>query len=426
MTIDWILAAGVGLSEATQLRLHGLPIGPGGSLIALWIFLSFLRLTAGGGTLRTKVSLRFLAFWTVFALALSVGACQSVLTQYRLTSVSGMVHDSFAYLLSAAITCLATATEGALGRLKRIAWIMMAVWSAGLLVQIGVGFGVFRIPHVSPWFWDRLRGWSENPNQLAICSGVAVLIGVDLVATAERPAAKTAALAMTALSVTAGRLTKSDTFLLAMVVAVATLLVLRLRAWLTVPAHMVGLRYPAAVLVVVGVTAAAALTVPHLSRAKVEHFVFSMDKEKNKTKTEATADLRLFLWHEAIERGLRAWSLGLGPGPHLPRPNTLAYQFLPKPFEAHNSYLDVYLQGGLVADVALIALLANAGASAWRSRRDGLLGAGVVVLIFTIPHFILRLPMVWFALMLCMAAEQEERVGTAKKLAAKEAVKWTR
>jgi O-Antigen ligase len=421
MNIDWILGVGVGLSEATQLRLPGLPIGPGGALIALWIFLSFLRLTASGGIPLTTVSLRFLTFWAAFALALSVGACQAVLTQDRLTDAAEMAHDGFAYLLAAAMVFLATATEDAVGRLGRIAWVMMAVWSVGLLVQLGVGFGMFRLPPVSPWFWDRLRGWSENPNQLAIYSGIAVPIGIDLVATTEWPAAKAAALAMTALSVTAGRLTKSDTFMLVMVVAGVALVVLRLRAWLVVPAHMAGLRYPAAVLAIVGAVAAAVLAVPHVQATKVEHFVFSMDKEQNKTKTEETVDLRLHLWHEALDRGLRAWSLGLGPGPHLPRPNTLAYQFLPKPFEAHDTYLDVYLQGGMIAVAALLALFACAGASAWRSRRDGLVVVAVVVAVFGVPHFILRLPMVWFALMLCMAAEAQQRTGAAKQPTRQEA-----
>lgn len=426
MNIDWILAAGVGLSEASQLRLPGLPIGPGGSLIALWVVLAFLRLMVSGQTLPTKVSLRFMAFWTVFALALSVGACQSVLTQDRLTNVSDMLHDSFAYLLVAAMTVLATATDDAIVRLRRISWVMMAVWSAAVAVQIALGFGVLRLSLVSPWFWDRLRGWSENPNQLAICSGMAVLIGVDLAATAERPWAKAVAIAMTALSATAGILTKSDTFLLSMAVAAAALVVLRLRAWLTVPAYRAGLRYPAAVLTAIGIAATVALTVPHLSRAKIEHTVFSMDKEKNKAKTKAVADLRLFLWNEAIERGLRAWSLGLGPGPHLPRPNTLPSQFLPKPFEAHDSYLDVYVQGGLLADAALVALLLGAGISVWRARRDGLVGAGIVVLVFVIPHFILRLPMVWFVLILCMTAEAQERIARSKHTVLRGGLTWTR
>ncbi|MGA7596628.1 MAG: hypothetical protein WCB23_02125, partial [Pseudolabrys sp.] len=47
-----------------------------------------------------------------------------------------------------------------------------------------------------------------------------------------------------------------------------------------------------------------------------------------------------FLSERRFRSGLESGSLGLGPGPHLERPNVVHRNTLPQPFEAHSTLLD--------------------------------------------------------------------------------------
>lgn len=105
-----------------------------------------------------------------------------------------------------------------------------------------------------------------------------------------------------------------------------------------------------------------------------------------------------------MEKGLKSGSLGLGPGPHLERPPVADRQFLQRPFEAHNTVLDLYLQGGLLAVMALVWIVGAAMSFAWRAGFDALLVLGVSTIIFSMPHLIIRHPIVWFSLAFCLVA----------------------
>jgi O-antigen ligase len=97
-------------------------------------------------------------------------------------------------------------------------------------------------------------------------------------------------------------------------------------------------------------------------------------------------------------------SLGLGPGAHQEiRPlNEPLYE--DNPFEAHNTFLDVYTQGGLLAVCLLIWLGVAAARSVLRAELDALFGLTITLAFFAIPHLIIRHPIVWFAITLCLVA----------------------
>ncbi len=79
--------------------------------------------------------------------------------------------------------------------------------------------GILSIPTVEPWFWERFRGWSDNPNQLAVlCLGVA-LIALHGLETARRVGQWWRALLCLILAVWVGRLSQSDGCTFAMLAA---------------------------------------------------------------------------------------------------------------------------------------------------------------------------------------------------------------
>ena len=112
-----------------------------------------------------------------------------------------------------------------------------------------------------------------------------------------------------------------------------------------------------------------------------------------------TASLRLYLWQNALRIGLESGSLGLGPGPHLWRPKTAEDDDRPitRPFEAHNTVLDIFTQGGLLGVIALYGLFAGVFLLMLRARLDALAVLMVALVFFSLTHFIPRHPIVWFA-----------------------------
>ncbi|QCI68415.1 O-antigen ligase family protein [Phreatobacter stygius] len=397
-----ILAAGVVLSSASQLRIPGVPVGAGEICLALWIGLSISRIFIWGRVAANQSLRRLGMFWMLFALALSIGAVVSFLTD-REIDFSTVTHDATAYLLMAMLTCLATAEPDGDARLRQIAWLLIAFANAGLAFQVAVGWGMLGSGTLSPWYWDRFRGWSENPNQTALYCAVMGPVAIHLGMTADKAIGRIAGFAGAVMPLVVGRLTKSDTFLLAMLCSGALLVGLQVRTWMAASSR--SLRYAAAIFIVLAAPLSAIALLPYAVAVadEVESFALSLTKDKGGDATMQTANLRLDVWQGALRRGLETGSLGLGPGPHLDRPNIPNMQSLPMPFEAHNTLLDLYIQGGLIAVVAFGWLIVGTLILVLRARLDALAAVIGVLALFGISHFIFRHPIFWFAIALCVA-----------------------
>jgi O-antigen ligase len=396
-----LLAMGIVLTTASQLRLPAVPLGFGELCLVLWLGLSLLRLLASDRISNPEAVLRIGAFWACFAFALSVGTCIALFRQEL--DPTTMLHDASAYVLMVAFTCLIVATLPADGSLRQTQWFLIAFWNIALMIQLAMGWGIISLPSVNPWYWDRFRGWAENPNQVALYCAVFAPLSLSL-ALSSNGLARIAASFSCLLSFAVGRLTKSDTFLIAMVAAIAFFLVLRLRTWLAAPEHRFSMRFVAALFVaVVAVPLALALTPYAIATADdVESLAISLAKDQGGEATVRSASLRVQLWNDAMARGLEAASLGLGPGPHLERPNVTNRQALPMPFEAHSTLLDVFTQAGLLGLIAFSGLLVSTIILVLRKHLDALAAMIAAIAIFSVTHFILRHPIVWFALALSL------------------------
>ena len=119
-------------------------------------------------------------------------------------------------------------------------------------------------------------------------------------------------------------------------------------------------------------------------------------------------------------RGVESGMLGLGPGPHLEIPPAILagrfggtfhpkYIQHPEPtfapnFEAHNTVLDLFVQGGLIAVLSLIWVAATALSTAYRARLAGLPTLLCGLGIYGAATLIIRHPIFWFAIALCLVA----------------------
>jgi O-Antigen ligase len=413
-----LLAFGLVLGTASQLRLPGVPLGAGEICLVLWLGLASLQVLTGSRVRNPRALLWLGTFWVCFALILSIGACLALMRPEVLDPAT-ILHDTFAYLLVAATSCLVAATMKSDGTLRQTQWFLIAFWNIGLVLQLALGWQFIRISSIDPWYWDRFRGWSENPNQLALYSAVLTPLSLHLVLTAKGFGRLAAVFSFLA-TFFVGRLTKSDTYLVAMAVSTPMFIVLRLRNWLISPEHRLSLRFAAAAFAGIAIIPLSLSLAPYAAATAddVEGLAASMMKDRGGEATKATANLRVQLWQDALHIGLESGSLGLGPGPHLEKPTGVTDKGVPLPLEAHNTLLDVFTQGGLLGVIAVVSLFAGTFVLLLRAKHDALAILIVALAIFSISHFILRHPTVWFALALSLilgsgrAPPLRARIGT--------------
>jgi hypothetical protein len=421
-----LLALGLVLSTTSQLRIAGAGVGPGEICLLLFIGVRLGGITFQGGLRVTPVLFRLVLFWTLFAVAQCIGT----LTGYVIGDPhdpSLFMHDAIAYVLLGACSILSVAEPGAHARLHQTAWLVALIGAATLVLQICDGFGVIHVAGVDPWYWDRLRGWSENPNQLAIFCAAHGLLSLHLLETAKGPWAKAGAATSLVLAVVAGRLSQSDTFTLVLVASFPIFIGLKLQSWFALKERRLGLRKAAALAASLGLPVLALSAVPlgYSLAVEAEGFAKEMSKEGGKA-ANRESELRLQLWGEAIARGLESGMLGLGPGPHLPIPEALVAARLsedgPKNiehpennatynFEAHSTLLDLFTQGGLIAVGSFLWLTISTFIATYRANLSGLCTLLMGLAIFVIFHLIIRHPLLWFAITLCLVEAARLRPG---------------
>ena len=111
-------------------------------------------------------------------------------------------------------------------------------------------------------------------------------------------------------------------------------------------------------------------------------------------------ETRLHLWSEAIDKGIQSGLVGFGPGPHLTSKSFKRPP--PDKFEVHNTLLDLLTQGGIVAMVAFVWISVTALFVAARAGHPALAGLIAGLLVFSMFHYVLRQPMFWFGIVLCL------------------------
>ena len=267
-----------------------------------------------------------------------------------------------------------------------------------------------------PWYWDRLRGWSENPNQLAlVCIGIG-FVSLHLLETSVRPIARTAALACTVLPVLTGLLTKSDSFLLVLAVAGPALVVLTIVNWLRTNPTQPGIRWTLAWLCILAVPVMLVLAAPAAQFiAQNSGSIERQLVDSNRDAVLRDAPKRLDLWGQAIEVGMSTGMLGLGPGPHLDRARAasvnskdVGFEFRHPSedpvanFETHNTLLDLFTQGGLIAALSFGWLFISTCLLAVRNNLASLAALLCGLAVFSMFHFIFRHPLLWFVIALCL------------------------
>jgi O-antigen ligase len=422
VVLDVLLTLGLLLSTASQLRPDDAPVGPGEICLAVWVLLMLFREVVRLGPALTQPLSRLLIFWLVFAVAQCVGTMAAFAIGDR-HDPSLFMHDVLAYPLLAAVSCLSVAGS----RLHRVDWMLATLGAAWLALQVALGWGLVNIGDFDTWEWERFRGLSDNANQLALFCAVLSLLSLYLAEVARGLGERIAAVTCMVVAIVVGRLTKSDAFLLVLIAAGPIFAALKLGRWLMSRERQMTLRSASAWILVFALPLVAAYVVPLGASAatEFEDFIKGMTKGGGGRDTEETARLRVEVWNRATSRGIESGMLGLGPGPHLEIPPSIVagrrdstndpkhvehpeFGFVPN-FEAHNTFLDLFIQGGLIAVLSLGWLVATALVGTHRAELDGLTTLLCGLAVFSIFHLIVRHPIFWFAISLCLVAAADPR-----------------
>jgi hypothetical protein len=330
------------------------------------------------------------------------------------------LHDTFAYPLIAAVCCVSVIEPGARARLYRTAWKFLILSGISLTILL-LSSTLLRLPGIDPWFWDRFRGWSQIPNQLAELCLVATLVGLFLADVAADARSRFIAMLFTIPAIWAGRITQTDAYMYAVMLALLVFLGVKLCEWAITP----GPRASLAVLILFALPVLAVSAVPLMVSTVSGGDVVTILSKNGGKEAQSEAELRFALWKEALERGIDVGMLGLGPGPHLPIPAAVTaaraeYAITDQPtdagspqqggannFEAHNTVLDLFIQGGLVAALAYVWLMVCAMMDALRSRSAGLIALICGLNLFASIGLAIRLPLFWLVVALCLVARRE-------------------
>jgi hypothetical protein len=402
MILDSLLAFGLLLATATQLRIGDTPLGPGEMCLAVWLGLS-LCLQAGRPALTSNPALAsnpasagVVTFWLILIVAESVGMIVGFATELFFDTAH-IVHDIIAYSFLFGLGCMMAHELANERRRRRVTWLIVLFGAASLSLQLAGAYGWISLPiPVDPWFFDRLRGWSNDPNQLGFLTGSLTLLSIHLAETATARIGMLAAATCAVLAFAVGVLTKSDSFILGILTAGTVVLAIKSSLWLG--AFKWGLTFRAAS---VGI---ALLGLPMLVVAALPFAPAAVERMEAKYQAlydeDGQGDLRFHLWTEALAKGVDAAMLGLGPGPHL----TQKAWKRPPPakFEAHNTPLDLFVQGGLLALLALAWLYASLILATTRAKLAALAALSCGFVVFSMFHFIIRHPIFWFGVVLCL------------------------
>jgi hypothetical protein len=392
-----LLALGLAVTPSTQLRFGASPIGPGEMLLVTWLALAIARHMLCAAVIANRAFRRVAAFWLIMVVVLPIGMIEGfVLEPFQ--DYVGIAHDIFAYVLMIAVSCMMALDLGFTGAAerRRVVWRIVGFGAVSMLLQIATAQGLISVPGVDPWYYDRLTGWADDPNMLALFALILAVLAVYLAETARNISEVAAALALGAPPIVVGILSQSDSFTVALMMASAVFLALKSICWLQTVEMGPTLRGATVVLGLLSLPLSLAAAIPFWSAA-VEHVEQSSDDMYAK---DDQGKLRLSLWHEAIEKGMASGMIGFGPGPHLTQKSYKRPP--PDKFEAHNVPLQLLTQGGFVAAATFVWLCACTMVDCWRARLPALAALIASLSAFSMFHFEIRHPIFWFGIVLCL------------------------
>ncbi|WP_176442953.1 O-antigen ligase family protein [Tropicimonas sediminicola] len=375
-------------------------------LLVMWMGIATFRQLLYQPLALNPAFTRMAIFWMTMLFILCLGMMVGLAVE-PFHDLSGMLRDTIAYSLVLTFSLLVALQLHDREVRRDMLWKLLVIGSASLTLQIAGAYGLAPTPGTTSWYFDRLIGWAENPNQLGFFALIVVLLGLHLSDTSETASQRTWAALLGAPPFVAGVLSGSDSLIIGLMLSGALIATFKAIVWTQDEEMAPTLRGTAVVLAIMALPLTALATVPFASAALK---TFEQGSEAIYGENEQ-GETRLKLWSEALEKGIDSKLVGFGPGPHL---TSKSYKRPPpSKFEAHNTLLDLFTQGGIVAVAAYLWITGSALVGVSRARKPALAGLIVGMLVFSMFHYIGRHPIFWFFIVICLL---ESSFGTRHSL----------
>lgn len=376
-------AVGITLSNATQLRPAGLPIGPGDVMVFAWMLLVGFRLLIRPHAIPsiTKV---ILLFWLVSFSSISLGF---LIAESKGLTAGDFEHDGLSFGLAFIFSMTFSIAISSKEDVKKLLsyCIPFTIFSLSILLLLP-----FLVPFINPWYGEvRFTGWAENPNQMALQLSMIPFFALHLLSQSSKTITKIWYILLIIASLFIGRATGSDALITAWASGFSLLIVLKINRDISnssaqdkssfssvINRNIIQLFFAIIVLI--------ALLFVYTEITAV------VGDEYNKG---AQGDVRITLWMNGIAAIAHSPIFGLGPGSQ----SGFKGPFLN--FEAHNTFIDWAGDSGIVGLVCYVALLAWVGWNAWKNKLVVMVAAIISIVGFSMFHYVLRPPIFWFYLM---------------------------
>lgn len=364
-------ALGVALTTASQLRIPGLPLGPGEMVLASWVAPAAALALWRGKVSASPMGLVVVLFWLLAFTTLLLGGLVGVDRQQP----QHFYHDLLAFTFVASTLAVFVTQPGLEERIRFAIPLVALASTLPVLLLLLAGFPV--------WEGPRLQGWAVNANQLALAFAPIPFAAFHQFGESgwRVRLAHTVALLC---ALVMGVFTLSDALLVAWLIALVTGAAL---VWLRTAASPGTLLPKAAAYFLV--PALAVLAVALRGREVYDKVAGGVSDVYT---YGGQGSVRITLWRNGLEAMASSPLVGNGPGPQ---------SGLFGPFtgsEAHNTLIDWGASTGLVGLALYVGIMFWTARRAWRAGNLSMLLLLVAIFAFSLFHYVLRQPIFWFYL----------------------------
>lgn len=376
-----IFSIGLVLTMATQLRVAGLPLGPGEALLAAWTVASWLVILRRKHVRMPPDLMPFVWFFALVVVLLVLSVFYQILRLGVLydNAVRGTIAFVFVAMLIVTFGFLQPSRAYVLGCLKLVT-LGLTLSLSGLMAA---NLFMNSIGPIDLSNGVRFFGWANNPNQIGMALTPLPFVCLFLLREAKSALSRLVWLGALSLALWVGFATQSDALRIAWMVGGLLLLLI------TLLRRIVGRAYPT--YAVVNVFAVAVLALLVLILLPAGEFLF------DKIAAGDGGGHRFDLWREAGARLLDSPFVGLGPGAKELDVDYRAFG------EAHNSYIDFALTTGALGSLGAISLVVSLMLRPSLIARPTLWAGFMGLQFFTMFHYVFRHPLFSFYLVLMAA-----------------------
>ncbi len=380
--IIWLVTA-LTLTTATQLRMPGMPLGPGEFMLFSWVGLSiFLNWTGHISFYLSSLSKILLLFWGISFICMVIGLLSTLVFE---VPTFENTRNGIAFAFAACVSLL-LAFQFPSHHWLKIGLAFFLVSSFFLLIQILLYLTGIQLGFDPSYAVIRMRGWSLNPNQLALWVVPLPFLGLHILTTLNPRGFWYFIFILSFLPVfIAGLLSLSDALVLSWVGSFAFLACIWVATQFFQPSHT--LLKAAIIKFIIPVFI---LTISSFVLTTV--YKAAIDSATDVYSDGGQGSDRLMVWGNGVKAIKQFPVFGAGPASH--SGNTGPFQGR----EAHNTYIDWGMSTGLLGLISFLGLLFFCFRCT-NNKNSRILTATLISLcLFGMFHFVLRQPVFWFYL----------------------------